>query len=181
MTEHRINELYFKWMCVHVCDDRFKTPKYNKLLRRLNSVDFDYILDMDSNRAADGVELRYRFGYEEGYDDQLIASLLDNHPCSVLEMMIALAIRCEEHIMEDFDLGDRTGQWFWTMITNLKLGSMHDDAYDEEYVDSVLTKFINRRYRRNGEGGLFTVKNCSQDLRTVEIWYQMCWYLNEIV
>ena len=41
-------------------------------------------------------------------------------------MMIALAIRCEEHIMDDPDAGDRTGQWFWSMLVSLGLGSMDE-------------------------------------------------------
>lgn len=52
----------------------------------------------------------------------MIASYLDNRPCSVLEMIIALAIRLEEHIMDDPDIGNRTGQWFWDMIVSLGLG-----------------------------------------------------------
>ena len=111
----------------------------------------------------------------------MIAAFLDNQPCSVLEMMIALAIRCEEHIMDDPDVGNRTGQWFWNMIMNLGLGSMTDDQFDKRYAEQVIERFLNREYEQDGEGGLFTVKHCKHDLRTVEIWYQMCWYLDEIV
>lgn len=176
-----VEEAYFQWMYSLICDDRFKTPTYKKLLNHLNSVEFEYILPMDEHRAADGVELRYRFGYEEGYDDRVIASLIDDHPCSILEMMLALAIRCEEHIMDDDDFGDRTGQWFWTMLTNLGLGSMHDDVYDPDYVDFVILRFLNREYKKNGEGGLFVVDDGVTDMRTLDIWYQLCFYINEIV
>lgn len=93
--------------------------------------------------------------------------------------MIALAVRCEEHIMDDPDIGDRTGQWFWNMIVSLGLGSMTDERFDGEYVDEVVDIFLNREYERNGEGGLFTVNDTDRDMRNVEIWYQMHWYLNE--
>jgi hypothetical protein len=136
---------------------------------------------MDGNRAEDGIDLRYRFGYEQGYDSPMIATLLDDRPCSVLEMLIALAIRCEEHIMNDPDIGNRTGQWFWNMIINLGLGFMDDTKFDENYVKDVISRFLYRKYKRNGEGGLFTVEHCKNDLRTVEIWYQMCWYLDEVL
>jgi hypothetical protein len=136
---------------------------------------------MDGNRAEDGIDLRYRFGYEQGYDSPMIATLLDDRPCSVLEMLIALAIRCEEHIMDDPDIGNRTGQWFWNMIINLGLGFMDDTKFDENYVKDVISRFLYRKYKRNGEGGLFTVEHCKNDLRTVEIWYQMCWYLDEVL
>ena len=111
----------------------------------------------------------------------MIASYLDDRPCSVLEMLIALAMRCEEHIMDDPDIGNRTGQWFWSMITNLGLGSMTDAKFDRVKINHVILIFLDRKYKPNGEGGLFTVRNCPRDLRTIEIWYQMCWYLDDIL
>ena len=65
------------------------------------------------------------------------------------------------------------------MVVSLGLGAMHDANYDPEYVDSVIDRFLDREYESNGEGGLFTVKHTNRDLRTVEIWCQMCWYLDE--
>lgn len=181
MTKNELNNAYFKWMHQLVCSTKrySKKPSYLKLLRRLHSIEFRYSIPMDGNRAGDGVNLRYRFGYDCGYDATMIAAYLDDRPCSVLEMMIALAMRCEEHIMDDPDEGNRLGQWFWNMIVNLNLGFMTDDHFDIEYVDEVIDIFLDRKYKRNGEGGLFTVHNTNRDLRTVEIWYQMGWYLNE--
>jgi hypothetical protein len=101
-------------------------------------------------------------------------------PCSVLEMMIALAIRCEETIMDDPDIGDRTRQWFWGMIINLGLGGMTDANFDPDFVDDSVLRFLNRDYEPDGRGGLFTIRNCHRDLRDVEIWYQLCWYLDSI-
>ena len=95
-------------------------------------------------------------------------------------MMIALSIRCEEHIMDDPDVGDRTGQWFWNMLVSLGLGSIDDRKFDRYLVDDVLERFLNREYKRNGEGGLFTVNN-GRDMRQTEIWYQMNYYLREII
>lgn len=168
-------------MCHFIYDNRYsRKASYKKLLRHLDEVPFTYILEMDGNRAADGEDFRYRFGYENGYDDRLIATYLDDRPCSVLEMMVALAVRCEEHIMEDDDYGDRTGQWFWNMIVSLDLGTMTDRRYDEKYVDYVLERFLRREYKRNGEGGLYTVHNPRVDMRQIEIWYQMHTYLEEM-
>lgn len=81
--------------------------------------------------------------------------------------------------MDDPDIGNRTGQWFWNMIVNLGLGSMNDTKFNKIHAKEIIQKFMDREYRRNGEGGLFTVKHCRTDLRSVEIWYQMCWYLDE--
>ena len=182
MTKNELNNEYFEWMYQLVCNEKYpKRLSYWKLLSHLHSIEFIYIIGMDGNRAEDGIDLRYRFGYERKYEGSMIATYLDARPCSVLEMLTALAIRCEEHIMDDPDIGNRTEQWFWSMISNLGLGSMSDTKFDKGYLDGVITRFLNREYKRNGEGGLFTVKNCKYDLRTAEIWYQMCWYLDDIL
>lgn len=174
---------YFEWICQLVCDNKkFGRFSYRKLLCRLYDRDFVCLMPMDENRTTDGLDLRYRFGYENGYDRPTIDTHLNHdHPCSVLEMMISLAHRCEESIMDDPDKGNRTGEWFWGMMSSLKLLPMFDEYFDKELVDHVITIFLNRQYKRNGEGGLFTINNCPHDLRAVEIWYQMCWYLDTIL
>ena len=58
---------------------------------------------------------------------------------------------------------------------------MDDTKFDRGYVDSVLKRLVERRYERDGRGGLFTVSNSRRDMRSIDIWYQMCWYLDEIV
>lgn len=94
--------------------------------------------------------------------------------------MVALANRCEETIMDDPQMGNRTGQWFWGMITNLGLGHMNNNKFDKDAVDDIIDKFLNREYSPNGKGGLFTVRNCDDDLRNIEIWTQMLWFLDSI-
>lgn len=182
MVRDELNHEYFEWMYQLVFDSRYsRRISYRNLLAHLYNVSFAYTIEMDGNRAADGEDLRYRFGRERGYEDSLTATQLDTRPCSVLEMMIALALRCEENIMEDADIGNRTGQWFWNMVVSLGLGSMTDLRYDEDYVDYVLERFMNHSYERDGEGGLFTVKHCRKDMRTMEIWYQMHAYLESVL
>lgn len=173
MRDGRIDKEYFKWLSDLVCKKRYaKNISYKKLLMRLYDTEFRYTIRRDRNRAEDGKDLRYRFDHD--------ADLYLAGPCSVLEMMVALAVRCEETIMDDPAIGDRTSQWFWGMVTNLGLGSMTDDRYDERYVDEVIERFLDRDYEPDGRGGLFRVRNCDRDLRQVEIWYQLCWYLNTI-
>ena len=175
-----LNE-YFDWMYQLVSDKQYIGDRsYRKLLSKLYNIPFTYTIDMDGNRAADGIDLRYRFGYERNYEDYIIASFLDDKPCSVLEMIVALALRCET-IMEDPDYGDRTGEWFWGMIESLGLESMDDTSFNRDYVDDVIDIFLSRDYGRDGRGGLFTIKHPKRDLRTVEIWYQMNWYLDSIL
>ena len=181
--QRTIHDEYFEWIFEMVCGDRpTKVISYRKLITHLHNIEFRYSIPKDRNRAEDGVDLRYRFAlkYEDVSDYETVIQTLGDGPCSVLEMMVALAIRCEENIMDDPRVGDRTGQWFWGMITNLGLGSMTDSRFDAEFVEDKIERFLDRDYEPDGEGGLFTVKQCEIDMRTVEIWYQLCWYLDTI-
>ena len=176
----RICNDYFEWMYNLVCGERFSEKlSYKKLLMHLHNTDFIYLIPKDGNRAQDGIDLRYRFAYE--YTDIEDADSYLKGPCSVLEMMVALAVRCEETIMDDPTKGDRTRQWFWNMIVSLGFGGMSDDRYDQFFVDKTLDRFLSRKYEPNGKGGLFTIRNPKRDMRRIEIWYQLCDYLNSIV
>ena len=179
MTKEELNDEYLEWMYNIVCDDNYADTTYHYLFACLYDIEFIYVMPMDASRAEDGVDLRYRFGYDRGYDQTLIASYLDDHPCSVLEMMVALSIRCEEHIMDNPDLGNRVGQWFWTMIVNLELGEMTDSKFDVDYVENQVCRFMYRDIERDGKGGLFRIHNPRRDMRTADIWYQLNWYLSE--
>ena len=102
MTENLLRKKYFIWMCQIVDTNRkINVGSYRSLLEELNNIDFYAILPMDENRADDGIELRYQFGRDCGYPASMIASMLDVTPCSVLEMMVALALRGEHHVAED--------------------------------------------------------------------------------
>ena len=166
---------YEQWLCDIVCKDLFsKNISYDLLLSYLSHREFTVIIPKDLNRAKDGIDLRLRY--------QTITGEYPNpdEPCSVLEMMVALAIRCEESIMDNPAYGDRTAQWFWSMIKNLGLYSMTNNRFNIVYVSAVIDRFLDRAYEPDGEGGLFKIPNCKYDLRDVEIWYQLCWYLDSI-
>lgn len=191
MLEHRINDEYFEWMYEKVCGirsvrgnevyDRFSEGvSFRKLLTHLHDIEFIWLTftPMDQNRAEDGLSLRYRFAYEVGYESYIAEYI--SGPCSVLEMMVALAINTEESIMVDPMIGDRTGQWFWGMIVSLGLGGMNDRNYNERLVDDVIDIFLRREYEPDGRGGLFTVRHCARDMRDVEIHIQRNYYLNTI-
>ena len=95
--------------------------------------------------------------------------------------MVALTIRCEETIMDNPAFGDRTGQWFWSMVNNLGLSDMTDDRFDERIVRKKIDIFLKRGYEPDGQGGLFRIKHCRRDMRYVEIWYKLCWYLDQFI
>lgn len=171
-----MRDQYFEWLYDLVCDGRYsKENSYRKLLMHLHNTEFVYFIPKDENRAMDGIDLREVFAGEQDADLYL------GGPCSVLEMMIALAIRCEDDYMDDARVGNRTKQWFWKMISSLGLGSMLDERYDKLYVMDVVERFLDREYDPDGRGGLFTIDDCDCDLRDVEIWTQLCWYLDSII
>lgn len=181
---NNVVDKYFNWMYDLMCSKRFhKDISYRKLFMTLHDIEFTYSIEKDFNRAEDGIDLRYRFAtstynrYVDEVDD--IVEELDG-PCSVLEMLIALAIRCEENIMDDPAYGNRSTFWFWGMIRNLGLSSTNDERFDKVKVIDAVNIFLNREYAPDGRGGLFTIKNCTEDLRDVEIWVQLCWYLDTI-
>lgn len=177
--EERVKSDYFNWMCDVVCGNSFREPfTYNRLLAFLHDVEFTYFVPYDENRAAEGIALRYRYCLLHDCED---LEWCLTGPCSVLEMMVALAIRCEESIMDDPEIGDRTGQWFWGMITNMGIGAMHDANYDEALVSDVVARFLDRDYEPDGRGGLFRVRNWHRDMRTAEIWHQLMAYINTLV
>lgn len=172
-----IKEQYFNWICGLI---RADTKNHYRLLRHLDEIDFRYRIDMDGNREADGINLRYRFGYDAKIPQGIIAAYLDNRPCSVLEMMAALALRCEEAIMSDPMYGNRVPEWFWEMTKSLGVYKLDDIHYNQTTVDRIIGIFLDREYFRNGKGGLFTLNSPEgRDMRSVEIWCQLCWYLDE--
>ena len=171
---------YFKFLCSIIDDMDFDPSRYQKLLSRLHQEEFIWLIPDDENRALDGLSLRVEFGTAIGKSK--LDSKLDSskHPCTVLEMMIALAKRCETEIMEDMDIGRRVGRWFKVMIRSLGVNYEKDDIFDEKFVDFIISGLIAREYEPNGDGGLFFVSNTDVDMRKVEIWYQMHTYLRSI-
>lgn len=167
---------YFEWLYEYGTRGMVSTYiSYRKLFELLHSIKFDYYLLDDSNRYADGISLRRKFENAEGFEG--FYELCDE-PCSVLEMMLALAIRCEDTIMSNHEYGDRTRQWLWGMILNLGIGRMTDDVFDKRRVETCVYRFMEHDYDYDGKGGLFLVRNPDRDMRDLDIWTQMCWYLD---
>ena len=177
---HDVRKEYYDWLQMIIFS---RYPKYrnsyNRLLGYLMDRDFSYTLDRDGDRYDDGEDLRYRFAQEMDISGALVSTQIDDRPCSVLEMMVALALRCEEDIMQDPYNGINASRWFWSMIVSLGLGGQTDPFFVEDEVEAVIYRFLRREYEPNGKGGLFTLREPKRDMRTVEIWAQAMWYLTE--
>lgn len=175
---NNIRPAYFSWLCKMIHNKT--SHNYKKLLLYLFNTDFHWNVENDGNREEDGLDLRERFRYEEGLDYIEIHRNL-NGICSVLEVMVALALRCEDDLMDEPDEGDRTNIWFWRMISSLGLDDQTDSYFDDGKTEHIVRNFLNRNYAPNGKGGLFTIYNDDVDMREIEIWYQMNYYLDEIL
>lgn len=179
-----LENAYFDWLCQIVTSDNCVSRGiYRKLLTELHTVNFTYTVLMDRNRAADGLALRTRFGLDITHRDIQGANEIARHitgECSVLEMMIALVLRCEETIMDDTRFGNRTEYWFWRMINTMHLTEFTDSNFDRQLVAERIRCMLDREYSPDGDGGLFFIPGIREDLRDVEIWTQMLWYLDTL-
>ena len=171
---------YFDWIYELVCGTTDDRGSYMRLLRTLHDIPFEWDIPMDANRNADGVNLRYIFGDELQIPDYVIANYLDrSSQASVLEVMAALALRMENDNLHDDAYGDRTSVWFSEMLDSLDIAWADDDNFDRESVEIAIDIFLRRKYDRYGHGGLFVVNLPATHMRNVELWYQMCWWINE--
>lgn len=171
--EDGIRYQYFKWLVELVEGDN-----YILLLHRLSKITFSWFVDNDENRAADGIALRGMFMDENDIDTDIW--VMD--PCTIFEMLVGLAVRMND-LMIGIEEENKTHYWFWLLMDNLDLGDLDDDAFFKHgglsKIDDILDVFINRKYDKNGVGGLFPLMNSMEDQREVEIWYQMSIYLDE--
>lgn len=168
-----LEELYFNWLCDHVLRVGVSTPSltYDKLFRLLHNTEYVWSVLGDDNRAGDGVELRAHFllHHRVTSDKNWL-----NLGCSLFEMLIAFSGRAE------FVTEMSAEQWFWHILTNLKLEQYNDSHFlSVSRVEDVLHRLIWRQYEYDGAGGMFPLREPAQDQRTVEIWYQFFAYLDE--
>lgn len=166
-------EDYYQWL-VGLLNDEYLTGSYQKLLRRMFDTEFTWDVEYDSNRASDGLLLRSE------YSRQTHRVLSSDRGCNVLEMFIALCQRCENDLMYDPDLGDRTTYWFRMVINNLGLDTYDDYNYFEEHVDYILGKFMSRDYESDGFGCAFLCASFSPEFKRMDLWKQLNVYLNNI-
>ena len=167
-------EDYIHW----VMKDKLKlTDKELKRYRNLcivsATIEFNWIHPMDENRATDGLELRDDFEYETGEYLDKSSGLPPN--CSFFEMLAALSIRCENQLMRNLSLGDRTSKWFFEFLDNLGL----DPELRTDDIEEIIINFMHGNYKSNGEGGMFPLKRRDINQRGEQLWKQMSAYISE--
>ncbi len=183
---------YYIWLLDMVGLTQKEQYRYSMLLDKLHCTEFIYVIERDKNRLADGLNLREKYSDEMDFDIE--ESELDLKPCSVLEMLVALSCRLYFEVMWDPDDEGSPSKWLWIMLKNLGLDSQDDSRYDDEFVDEVLQKWMHRKFDANGNGSIFPVnlqgkkqgifegkkhEKGKNNQKNVEIWYQMCEYIEE--
>jgi hypothetical protein len=169
-----LDELYFLWLYGQVgsVKDRNRSRTHWNLLRQCHKTEFIWIVPNDDNRAEDGRDLRQEFIQEQ--------QLVDVDPdwlrlgCSMFELLVGLSRRLSFE-----DDGDPK-RWFWQLVENLNLAKYTDKVrLPVATVDEVLNRVIWRTYHPHGIGGLFPLRNPSQNQTEIELWYQLSAYLLE--
>ena len=170
---------YFDWLVYTIAPDYFQRDEYSELLFFLYYTEFYWVVRRDKNRAEDGLELREKFENETGQYCDLCG------PCSLLEVLIALAIRCENDLMYmyDPDSGDQTSRWFWMFLDNLGLLEYDNGRFDPDEISDILFHFMDREYGPEGEYCAFSddldKDIFDQNFEKIELWYQMNYYIKE--
>ena len=174
---------YYRWLLSKI--DIFKHEEHRTLVSVLFDRVYDCFIANDSNRKETGLYLRYVFEEETGYPISEYKEVGLNVPCSVLEMLVGLAMSIENDIMYDPEIGDRTAEWFWMMIYNLGLHKATNEEigldfrFGIAYIDHILNTWLDRTFDYDGTGSPFPLENPHEDQRKVEIWYQAMAYLDE--
>lgn len=143
----------------------------NPLYKYLFEVDYIWTIPLDRNRAQDGIDLRCWWSNSIGLSKEQYEIIFNNKACSMLEMLLAFAIRIENDFLGNAD-GNNSSKWFYQMLLNLGIA---DDIsnFDRSRVDHALLMFFNHQI------SLFCVPNF--DISKMELWNQMnCWinYIN---
>lgn len=154
-----------------------KMTRYSRLFEILHDIKFTWVIERDDNREDDGVELRDDYDIPDGYSEEEDEAFMA-HWCSVLEMMIGLAIRVDDEFIGD-PAEEHPEDFFMEMIENLGLNIYKGNRYREDDVIKIVRRWLNREFDRKGNGSPFPVRRDRRDQRKLEIWDQMNSYINE--
>lgn len=168
-----VDTAYYDWLLEQIKYYPGENDNVDTALELMFDTPFRWTVENDDNRLEDGLQLRSIFMDDEGWN----TNPFFEESCSVLEVLIALAIRIENDIMWDGQ-SNRTDKWFWEMYDNLGFNNVDVSDYM-----GLLDTFLDRKYDKNGKGGLFPLNknntNRRNNQRKIEIWEQAQLYLME--
>lgn len=175
-----VSEDYKKWLLSIISDSYLDFNRYSLVIDFLFTSEFRFTNNLDSNRAFDGSDLRISYCRDKNLPASSYDSINNTYHCSILEMMIGLANRCDTTIMWDDDIGPQAGRWFDVMMESSGLTELDNKHFSQKKAIKIINRIYNRTFDPDGLGGLFYVPGTKQDLRKTEIWYQMHEYLRHL-
>lgn len=174
MENDRLTERYFGWLASQLEDGHGNPNKtHHGLFEAMLQKEFGWVLPMDENRMVDGMDLRVEFAREircRPSDMERVG------PCSFLEVLIGLSRRLA------FAAGGEAAGWAWQLLVNLELSKLSDPftRYKHRKANEIMDGVIGRTYMPDGTGGFFPLTRPDDDQTTVELWYQMHSFVEEI-
>lgn len=163
-----MDDRYFEYLI-----DLMRADDIYRLCGYLDGIEFTWSVALDANRMQDVMTMR------EVYADEFEEISDRNYGyCSVFEMLVAMAIKCDRDIMYDASEGPRGYYWFRIFLENLYGDLKMANELDGDEIVDICMRFIERRYDRHGNGGMFPMKHSKIDQRRVQLWIQMnAWIL----
>ena len=171
-----IKKAYFDYMVEKVCDRQHHRVDYIPLLDLLNSIPFTVVMEMDGNRAEDAAYNRKNWLQSEDLYEYLYE--FDDEKVSVLEVLVSIAERLEFQVGNPMD-NRRISDQFWEILRNLDIEKYTADNYKPLNIKEKVRNWMLRKYKKDGSGSIFPVKNCEKDMRSLQIWDQMSMYIME--
>lgn len=183
---NNLSELYLVWLINLINADNYKGKSYIKLCSLLNKVPFEPVIKLDENRLSD-VQSLLRETYIQSQSDWYRLTNddimeLPTWPVSFLELIISLAMRMDLDFMREINGIDNTRIYFWVLVRNLGILEFDDEHWGEDAIISIVNRLNivqDRKYDFNGNGGLFPLENAEMDQRNVQIWNQLCQFVNQ--
>ena len=182
--------VYLCWLMNQARVDAEGPDGYEALCRILSVTPFHCCMEMDENRAAEGLELRTEWARNEtpdAYDQDLlldeVSEDLGEGECTMMELLVALSRKMQYEMLESqFEAG--TGKWFMELLDNCGLDIFTNQVFGtstdaEESVREIVMRIIFRKYEWTGNGGLFPLQYPGHDIREDELIIQMNNYIAE--
>ena len=154
---------YKTWLNNLICLETH--ARYKSVIDLLSRLDFTYLLELDENRARDGLNIREEF---YGY------SFSPSGASSVLEVLIGLARHGADLLYDpNQDPDEELCLFFWEMIDNLGLNPNKSDRA----MRHIIQTWLDRGFDPDGVGSPFPLGVSEKDQCEVEIWYQLQSYI----
>lgn len=165
---------YLLWLESQLRDEHGNHGKtYWGLVNLMFDTPFTWTVPMDDNREMDGLDLRVEFANENRLRPNTLRNL---GPCSFLEVLIGLSR------LLAFTAGGQAPGWSWQLLNNLDLHRLSDPLTraKERKAREIMLATMERKYSPDGTGGFFPLAWPDEDQTTIELWYQLNAFVEEL-